>query len=291
MRILLTGSKGQLGRCFKDRLPEEWELIAADSATLDITDAEAVLNMVKNFQPDAIVNAAAYTAVDLAESQRAKAFAVNAAAVASLAAAARAVHAKFIHISTDYVFDGSSKVPYTETAPPAPQSAYGQSKLAGELLALAANPDSVIVRSAWIFSEYGRNFVKTMLEAAAERDELYVVQDQTGCPTYAGDLAQLLVNMLEKATFPRGIFHYCGNTSTSWHGFAEAVFHTAATLNPAFKTPHLHPIDTSGYPTPAPRPAYSVLDCHKACQELGAAPSDWQKALGSVVRKLNDAQA
>ncbi|UOO81323.1 dTDP-4-dehydrorhamnose reductase [Uruburuella testudinis] len=286
MRILLTGSKGQLGRCIKDRLPEDWELIAADSATLDITDAEAVLNMAHNFQPDAIINAAAYTAVDKAQSEPEKAFAVNGRAVHNLAAAARAVQAKFIHISTDYVFDGHSKVPYSETAAPAPQSVYGQSKLAGELLALAANPESLIMRTAWVFSEYGSNFVKTMLAAAAERDELYVVDDQTGCPTYAGDLAQTIIDMLCKQPFPRGIYHYGGSRSASWHAFAQAVFQAAQQHHAGFNSPRLHAIAGSDYPTPAPRPAYSVLDCNKIQSEFGIGASDWQKALGGVVAKI-----
>ncbi len=286
MRILLTGSKGQLGQCIKDRLPDDWELIAGDSATLDITDADAVLNMAHNFQPDAIINAAAYTAVDQAEREPEKAFAVNGSAVHNLAAAARAVQAKFIHISTDYVFDGCSKVPYSETATPSPQSVYGQSKLAGELLALAANPESVVIRSAWIFSEYGKNFVKTMLAAAAERDELSVVGDQTGCPTYAGDLAQAIINILGKQTFPRGLYHFCGNKSVSWYAFAKAVFETAADRRDGFKTPQLHAIDSSAYPTPAPRPAYSVLDTAKIQAELGIAPSDWQKALTNIITQI-----
>ena len=287
MRILLTGSKGQVGQCFKDRLPEDWELIATDSKTLDITDAGNVLNMVKTFEPDAVINTAAYTQVDKAESNAAKAFAVNASGTLNLARAAKAAGARFIHLSTDYVFDGSHNSPIAEDCPPNPLNVYGQSKLAGELLALAEHTDTLVLRTSWVYSEYGHNFVKSMLKLGQEKNQIDMVADQTGCPTYAGDLAQLLIDMLGKTTFPRGIFHYCGNTSTSWHGFAEAVFHTAAALNPAFKTPHLHPIDSSGYPTPAPRPAYSVLDCHKACQALGAAPSDWQKALGSVVRKLN----
>lgn len=286
MRILLTGAKGQLGRCIKDRLPEDWELIATDSQTLDITDTDAVSNMVHNFQPDAIINAAAYTAVDKAESEREKAFAVNSRAVHNLAIAARSVHAKFIHVSTDYVFDGKSKTPYSEIAAPSPQSVYGQSKLAGELLALAANTETVIIRSAWVFSEHGNNFVKTMLNVAAERDELYVVNDQTGCPTYAGDLAQAVIDILHQQTFPRGIYHFCGNRSVSWYEFAQAIFQNAAAQRAGFKTPHLNAIDSSGYPTPAPRPAYSVLDTHKIETELGIHPSDWQKALSNILAEI-----
>lgn len=287
MRILLTGSKGQLGRCFKDRLPEDWEIIAADSATLDITDAAAVLNMAKSFQPDAIVNAAAYTAVDKAESEHDKAFTVNGTAVYNLASAARAVKARFIHVSTDYVFGGHSKTPYTETSLPEPVSVYGKSKLAGELLALAAHPDSVILRTSWVFSEYGNNFVKTMLRLAAERSEISVVDDQIGNPTYAGDLAQAMIDMLALPAAPRGIYHFCGDKPVSWHEFAKHIFQTASACIPDFKAPALTAINTEAYPTPAPRPSYSVLDCNKIRAELEIAPSDWQKALDSVIKQAS----
>ena len=178
MRTLLTGAKGQLARCLRDRLPEDWELIATDSTSLDITDTEAVHHMIKNFQPDAIVNAAAYTAVDKAEENAEVAFAVNASAV-----------------HNDYVFDGEGKRPYRETDYTNPRSTYGQSKVAGELLALAAHPESIIIRTSWLFSEYGSNFVKTMLRLAKERDSLSVVHDQPGCPTYAGDLAHAITEL------------------------------------------------------------------------------------------------
>lgn len=286
MRILLTGSKGQLGRCFKDRLPENWELIAADSATLDITDAEAVLNMAKSFQPDAILNAAAYTAVEKAERERSTAFAVNGSAVHNLATAAHAVKARFIHISTDYVFDGKSKTPYQENALPDPVNAYGQSKLAGELLALAANPDSLIVRTSSIFSEYGNNFVKTMLALAAEKESLSVVDDQTGCPTYAGDLAQTLIDILGKPAFPRGIYHYCSNRPVSWYDFAHSIFQTASAGHSPFKALVLQAVSSEEHCASVLRPAYSVLDCHKIRSELGITPADWQKSLANVIAKL-----
>ncbi|QEY23209.1 dTDP-4-dehydrorhamnose reductase [Neisseria animalis] len=284
MRILLTGSKGQLARCFRDRLPENWELIATDSSSLDITDVEAVQQMVQSFQPDAIVNAAAYTAVDKAESESGSAFAVNAAAVHNLAAAARAVHARFIHVSTDYVFDGNGKVPYRECDCPNPQSAYGRSKLAGELLALNANPDSVIVRTSWLFSEYGNNFMKTMLRLASERDKLSVVGDQYGCPTYAGDLASALIALLHQSS-ARGIFHYGGNKSVSWFEFSQAIFQTASEKIEGFKIPDVKAVASSEYPTPTPRPAYSVLDCRRIESEVGVKASDWRKALAEIIGK------
>ena len=285
MRILLTGAKGQLGQCFKDRLPEDWELIATDSQTLDITNAASVLNMVKNFQPDAVVNAAAYTAVDKAESDHDKAFAVNADGSRNLAAAAQAVGAKFVNVSTDYVFNGQAKTPYTETDAPEPTGVYGKSKLAGELLSLAATPNSMVIRTAWVFSEYGNNFVKTMLRLAKERDTLGVVDDQIGNPTYAGDLAQAIIDALQLPTFPIGLYHYCGDKSVSWCDFAKAIFQTAQQCDASFPVPTTNGIATSAYPTPATRPAYSVLNCDKI-KSLGIPVSDWQSALGKIIPKL-----
>lgn len=286
MRILLTGSKGQLAHCLRDRLPETWELIATDSSSLNITDAQAVNNMVHNFQPDVIVNAAAYTAVDKAEEHIEDAFAVNAAAVHHLASAAYDIHARFIHVSTDYVFDGTNKSAYRTTDAANPQSIYGKSKLAGELLALAAHPEALIVRTSWLFSEYGSNFVKTMLRLAAERDSLSVVNDQTGNPTYAGDLAAAIVAIISETRVRRGIYHYCGNKSVSWYEFAHAVFQAASQHIEGFKMPELKGVPGSEYPLPAPRPAYSVMDNHKIERDFGIKASDWQKALHDIMNKL-----
>ena len=288
MRTLLTGSKGQLARCFRDRLPENWELIATDSTSLDITDTEAVRNMVQNFQPDAIVNAAAFTAVDRAEAHVGTAFAVNATAVHNLASAARACQARFIHISTDYVFDGTNKTPYKEQDYTNPQSVYGRTKVSGELLALAANPDSVIIRTSWLFSEYGNNFVKTMIRLAGERDNLSIVHDQTGSPTYAGDLAQAIIALLQQPVAPRGIYHYGGNKSVTWYEFAQAIFQAAQQQAPNFRVPQLNAITTDQYPLPAPRPAYSIMDCQKIENECGIKASDWQKALNEIIGKLDN---
>ncbi|WP_455009115.1 dTDP-4-dehydrorhamnose reductase [Neisseria sicca] len=288
MRTLLTGSKGQLARCFRDRLPENWELIATDSTSLDITDTEAVRNMVQNFQPDAIVNAAAFTAVDKAEAHVSTAFAVNATAVHNLASAARACQARFIHISTDYVFDGTNKTPYKEQDYTNPQSVYGRTKVSGELLALAANPDSVIIRTSWLFSEYGNNFVKTMIRLAGERENLSIVHDQTGSPTYAGDLAQAIIALLQQPVAPRGIYHYGGNKSVTWYEFAQAIFQAAQQQAPNFRVPQLNAITTDQYPLPAPRPAYSIMDCQKIENECGIKASDWQKALNEIIGKLDN---
>ncbi|WP_301670085.1 dTDP-4-dehydrorhamnose reductase [Neisseria benedictiae] len=286
MRILLTGSKSQLARCLRDRIPESWETIATDSASLNITDADAVFNMIKNFQPDAVVNTAAYTAVDKAEGDAAAAFAVNASAVYNLASAAHRAHARFVHISTDYVFDGQSKKPYLESDFTNPLNIYGKSKAAGELLALSANPDSLILRTSWLFSEYGDNFVRTMLNLARERSPLSAVHNQTGCPTYAGDLAAAIIRLFQQTSPVRGIYHYAGKQSASWYEFARHIFQTASQQDASFPVPELNAVSDEEYPDAASRPPYSILDCRKIESGFGIKPSDWQKALSQVVLKL-----
>lgn len=286
MRILLTGSKSQLARCLRDRIPEDWETIATDSASLDITDADAVCRMIQNFQPDAVVNTAAYTAVDKAEGDAAAAFAVNASAVYNLASAAYRAHARFIHISTDYVFDGQADKPYLESDFTNPPNIYGKSKAAGELLALSANPDSLILRTSWLFSEYGDNFVRTMLNRADERSSLPVVSNQTGCPTYAGDLAAAIIRLLQQSSPVRGIYHFAGGKSVSWYEFARHIFQTALRQDASFPIPELKAVSDEEYPAAASRPPYSILDCRKIESGFGIKPSGWQKALSQVVLKL-----
>lgn len=274
MRILLTGSKGQVGQCFKDRLPEDWELIATDSKTLDITDTANVLNIVKNFEPDVVINAAAYTHVDKAEEHAATAFAVNARGAENLALAAKAVGARFIHISTDYVFDGSIPHPVTEHQAPLPVNVYGQSKLAGELLALNAHIDTVIIRTSWVYSEYGHNFVKSILRRALEDDTLNIVSDQVGCPTYAGDLAQVLLDITAAPQFPRGLYHYSGKQRISWYEFARQILAAAGQHNPRYGQITVNAIPTADYPTAARRPAYTVLDTRRLHELLPGAVAE-----------------
>lgn len=278
MRILLTGAKGQIGRSLKNQKPEDWEMIAADSRTLDITDAAAVANMVRSFEPDVVVNAAGYTNLEAAENDRGRVFAVNAEGPRNLAAATAAAGIRFIHISSDYVFDGRKHSPYTERDAPNPLSTYAQSKLAGELLALSDNPDSIIIRSSWVFSEHGNNFVKTIL-SQPEGERLRVPTDKIGCPTYAGDLARLLVELARRPTVPRGIWHYCGDHAVNRLQFAEAVLAALKEIRPvgtvleaAAADPHEH----------TPRPPYSVLSCEKL-HRLGYTPSDWRAALKLIV--------
>lgn len=257
MRILLTGSKGQVGLCFKDRLPENWELIASDSKTLDITDAHNVMNMVNTFEPDVIVNTAGYTAVDKAETEPERAFAINATGTLNLALAAKVSGARFIHISTDQVFDGLANAPIDENSAPNPLNTYARSKVAGELLALNAHVDTLIFRSSWIFSEYGRNFVKSILQQAAGQTELPVTDKQISCPTYAGDLAQAIIDIAQTAQSPRGIVHFTGSRQSTSVEFAQKIVQTAAQQDSRFAHVVIKPVAT--HDTTA-RLRYTVLN-------------------------------
>ncbi|WP_323635180.1 dTDP-4-dehydrorhamnose reductase [Pectobacterium polaris] len=284
MKVLLTGSNGQLGRCFQDRLPAGWQVWATDTAELDITDYAKVLAAVKECQPDAIVNAAAYTAVDKAESEPELAALVNKTGPENLARAAKEVGARLVHVSTDYVFDGTATVPYVETDKTNPLGVYGQTKLDGEIAVSTVLPDAIIIRTAWVFSEYGNNFVKTMLRLAKDRDELSIVSDQRGCPTYAGDIAQAIIDLLEKEA-EAGIYHYCGDNEVAWSDFADAIFSSAKKQGMLANTPVVNAISTDQYPTPAKRPSYSTLNNNKIIQ-IGITPSDWLKAISLVLSKL-----
>lgn len=281
MKVLLTGANGQLGRCFQDRLPAGWQILATDSAELDITDLAQVTATVSAFKPDAIVNAAAYTAVDKAESDVELAERINATGPAHLASVAAQHGIRLVHVSTDYVFDGNADTPYTEESPTNPLSVYGITKLAGERAVSTTAPDAIIVRTAWVFSEYGNNFVKTMLRLGKERDALSIVDDQRGCPTYAGDIAQAIIALLQ-LNAAGGIYHYAGDKEVSWFEFAQAIISVAVQNAALTKAPTLTPITTAQYPTPAHRPAYSTLAGDKI-KGLGIALSDWQGALNKTI--------
>ncbi|MDX5627796.1 MULTISPECIES: dTDP-4-dehydrorhamnose reductase [unclassified Brenneria] len=284
MKILLTGANGQLGRCFQDRLPEGWQIWATDSADLDITDYEKVLSAVKEFQPDAIVNAAAYTAVDKAESEPELAALINETGPKNLALAAKEIGARLVHVSTDYVFDGDATVPYIETDKTNPLGVYGKTKLDGEIAVSHVLPDAIIIRTAWVFSEYGNNFVKTMLRLAKDRDELGIVADQRGCPTYAGDIAQAIIGLL-KLNAPGGVYHFCGDKEVAWNEFAEIIFDKAMTLERLEEKPIIKPIATIQYPTPAIRPKYSGLNCKKI-SNFNIGLSDWVSALNVIIKLI-----
>lgn len=283
MNILTVGANGQLGRCFQDVVSKDDKVLALGSQELDISNRQAVLEAVAAFQPDIIINAAAYTAVDKAETEAVRAAAVNTHGPENLALAAKAVDARFVHVSTDYVFDGSGSEPYQETDAVNPPGVYGQTKLAGELLVRSILPEAIIVRTAWVFSEYGNNFVKTMLRLAQDRPQLGVVADQVGCPTYAGDIAEAILQLVSQNA-AGGVYHYCGDNSISWAGFAQAIFATAEKAGVLASSPEVNFISTEQYPTPAKRPAYSVLSTQKISTFSPA--SDWQKALEKIIPQL-----
>lgn len=282
MRVLLTGAYGQLGRCLLDRVPAEWILLACGSAELDITDRPAVERVVKKFRPDVIINAAAYTAVDKAETDRIRAMKVNAIGPENLAIAAHQQGARLIHLSTDYVFDGSKKTPYTESDLPCPINFYGLSKWEGEKRVFSVLPDAVVIRTSWVFSEYGANFVKTMLRLAETRSEISVVNDQCGCPTYAGDLAQAIITLASRAE-AAGVYHYCGDVAVSWCEFAQAIF-VAAQRDVLVKG-----IGSEQYPMAAARPANSVLNTARIAA-LGIEASDWQRQISKLVLTFDYSQ-
>lgn len=284
MKILLTGANGQLGRCLQDIFPQQWQVLALGSAELDISNQSAVTAQVEEFQPAIIINAAAYTAVDKAESEPEQAAAVNTYAPAYLAGAAKKVGAKFVHVSTDYVFEGNGTQPYTESDAVYPLGVYGKTKLAGELLVQSILPEAIIIRTAWVFSEYGNNFVKTMLRLAKDRPELGIVGDQLGCPTYAGDIAKAILATLENSA-PGGIYHFCGDEQVSWAEFASAIFEQAEQQGKLAKQPKVNAITTADFPTPAKRPAYSVMSTAKIGEFTAASP--WRESLSTVLSRLD----
>lgn len=283
MKILLSGANGQLGRCFQDLVSKTDTVLALGSQELDISNLQAVLAVAEEFRPDIIINAAAYTAVDKAESDARRAAVVNCHGPENLGLAAKQVGSRLVHVSTDYVFDGSGSVPYLETDAVNPLGVYGQTKLAGELLVQSILPEVIIIRTAWVFSEYGNNFVKTMLRLAKDRSELGVVADQVGCPTYAGDIAAAILKLVA-GNAPGGIYHYCGDRSVSWAEFAQAIFAEGERAGVLARQPKVNFISTEEYPTPAKRPAYSVLSAAKIAEYYQ--PSDWQAALEKIVFQL-----
>ena len=286
-RILITGGSGQVGHCLKAQLEGCAELSVPDSSALNIADRRSVRQAVETFRPDYIINAAAYTAVDKAENDAERAFAVNRDGARHLAEAAEAAGAVMLHISTDYVFDGAGGAPYDEAAPTAPQNIYGASKLAGEQAVLAACRRAVVMRTSWVFGANGQNFVKTMLRLGRERDSLGIVADQYGAPTAAADIAAALITIVRRHTPEQlaeraGIYHYCGSPYASWFEFAETIFAEAAAQGVLAKIPAVKPIATADYPTPAKRPADSRLDCGKIRVVFGIGPCDWHSALSDL---------
>lgn len=284
--VLVTGANGQLGNSIQHRACEhtKYHFLFTDADTLDICNEEAVMNFVKENSIEYIINCAAYTAVDKAEDNQELCEKINHHAVASLAKAAQANQAKLLHISTDYVFNGRSCKPYKETDDTNPQSVYGSTKRAGEIALFENCEDAVVVRTAWLYSEYGNNFVKTMLRLGKERDELRVVFDQVGSPTYAGDLANALLSIMEQAengNFKPGIYHFSNEGVCSWYDFTVKILELAG-----LKT-RVYPIESAEYPTKAIRPHYSVLNKHqiKAVYQLNI--PHWEASLKECLNNMN----
>lgn len=282
MKVLVTGAGGQLGRALVARAPNDVAVIAVTSAELDISDCDAVLALVERERPGLILNAAAYTAVDAAENDEARAAAVNDVGTANLVAAAEAVGARVAHVSTDFVFGGDAGRPYPVDAPTAALGVYGATKLAGEK---RLRPNDLCVRTAWVYAAEGKNFVRTMLRLMAERPELGVVSDQIGSPTSADDLADALWRLALGGA--EDMYHYTNSGAASWYDFAVAIRDegVAAGLLPD-SAARVKPIVAADYPTPAKRPHFSVLDCSKTAQFLGEFAPHWRHSLVRTLEQL-----
>ena len=283
MKLLLLGANGQLGQALLQQLKQlqqesqPFQYLALNRSQLDITDVSAVTTVMAQYRPDVVINCAAYTAVDNAEQQAATCIAVNATAVGQLAKLCQQYNSLLLQFSTDYVFNGLSNRAYTEQDMPAPLNVYGHSKLQAEQAIQASCSKYVILRSSWLFGEFGHNFYRTMLNLAQRGQIIQVVNDQFGCPTYAGDLAAVVLQLLQRyqqqGSLAYGIYHLAGNPAVSWYQFAEAIF-AAHQLKV-----NLQAIGSANWPTQAVRPANSILDCNKFCDTFAIAIPQWQAAL------------
>lgn len=284
MKILLAGINGQLGQELHPILTTLGDVTWVDRETLDLSQPEMIRQVMAEVKPDLIVNACAYTAVDKAESEPDLAMAVNGTGVGILAAEAHKLGARLIHVSTDYVFDGCQSHPYQETDPTNPIGVYGKSKLAGEEAIQQVGGDYIIVRTAWVYGVGGvGNFVKTMLRLGSSRDELRVVMDQVGSPTWTKDLAEAIACMIQNSP-ESGIYHYTNSGVCSWYDFAIAIFEEAAALGFPLQVQRVVPITTAEYPTPAKRPAYSVLSHRKISAVMGTHPPHWRRSLRLMLK-------
>jgi dTDP-4-dehydrorhamnose reductase len=289
-RVLVTGASGQLGSEVVALLQRQGhDVFRPGRLQMDFLQPEQVAEVAGAVRADWVVNCAAYTQVDRAESEPVEAQLVNCDSAAKLAEAVAAYGGRLLHVSTDFVFDGSSSKPYREDDRPNPLSVYGRSKRAGELAVMAALPEAVILRTAWVYGVHGNNFVKTMLRLGAEREQLRVVCDQVGTPTWTRDIALAISELIRHEA--GGMYHYTAAGETSWHGFASAILHEARRLGFEVRTTTIEAIPTSGYPTPATRPAYSVLDTGKIRTRLSLSIPDWQDSLVKMLEELRTCAA
>ncbi len=283
MKVLIVGGKGQLGTTLTHNVPESIDCFSFDLPEFDITNPQQVASIVGDVNPDVVINASAYTAVDKAEQEVEQAHAVNADGPKHLALAAKASGSRLIHVSTDYVFDGTACTPYTPNAPCNPLGVYGKSKRAGELNIQSVLNDSVIIRTSWLYSKYGSNFVLTMLRLMNERDELKVVADQIGAPTWASTLSKAIWAVVSKNNL-RQVFHWSDAGAASWYDFAVAIQEEAAKISILNKMIPIHPIRTDQFPTQVVRPSYSLLDSTGSWDFLDIKPVHWRVALRQMLK-------
>ncbi|MCL6730146.1 dTDP-4-dehydrorhamnose reductase [Sphingomonas hankyongi] len=286
MKILVTGTDGQVARSLRERGAQfpDCEINFVGRPELDLARPGSAAAAIERLRPDLVVNAAAYTAVDLAETEPEAAFRINGDAAGEVARAAHEVGAAIIQLSTDYVFDGTATAPYREDDKTAPINVYGRSKVAGEEQVRSANPEHLIIRTSWVHSPFGRNFVKTMLRLAEDRDEVRIVADQVGCPTNALDIAEGILTAATSGKGSGGTYHFAAGGQCSWAEFAAEIFAVSSGLGGP--TADVTPISTAGFPTAAPRPRYSVLDSSRFQQEFGFVIPRWQESVAEVVRRL-----
>lgn len=286
--VLVTGANGQLGwelQQFVAKNPDlPFHFLFADRHMLDLSQPEKFATLFNYKHPAYLINCGAYTAVDKAETDRDNAYQINATVVGVLAKMCAEINCKFIHFSTDYVFDGNGESPYKTDSSTDPVNYYGFTKCEGEKLTLENNPDSIIIRTSWVYSTHGKNFVKSMIRLMQEKEQLNVVGDQTGSPTYAADLAEMVIAIMMAdlaGNRQKGIYHYSNSGIISWYQFAEAIKQAIKS------TCNISPISTSQYPTQAKRPMYSALDCTKTCADFNIQLKPWQESLISCISKLS----
>lgn len=291
MRILVLGSNGQLGSCLQDQLDAEYyDVFFASRSDIDVTDNDSLISNFLKIKPNIVINSSAYTDVDGAESNKESAYQTNHIAVKNIATQCKTHNSHLIHISTDYVFDGTINRPYKEEDTTSPNSIYGSSKLMGEDEIKKSGCKFIIIRTSWVFSEYGSNFLKTMMHLASKKNSLNIVSDQVGCPTYAQDIAIAISKILKDIILSpniSGIYNFCGDRPCSWFEFANSIFLQADVRK--FKVPEtVNSILTKQFPTPANRPKYSVLDCAKIKKDFGIKPSNWELGISAALKNIKN---